>query len=142
MTKRVSVMFLIVAMISVFGCGVSKVSTTTITGDSVTNKNGRGTGTVAGVQIVVEGLTDGSASAKHSVDASSGPAGSSQSNRWEIELGKVQILLERKDNGPISLEVDGKSYGSVSEGDNLLIDASRGVTVNGENRSSESNLES
>ena len=65
-------------------------------------------------------------------------AGGGQSThyRWEITAGEVKIELDRGDDGPISLAIDGEDYGMINEGDALLIGAQRQVHVNGARRES------
>ena len=110
------------------------MSSTTVGGDSVTNQNGEGTGEVAGVKIEVQGLKDKSAGVTHAFDLSQGPEGTGASERWDVNFGEVRLVLERENDGPIMVKVDGKIYGTVEKGDRLVIDKDRNVSVNGQSR--------
>lgn len=108
--------------------------TITTTGDTVTNKNGNGIGTVAGVEIKVQGLKSNDAGAKHTVKSADGSNGSTMSERWDVDFGEVKLVFQRENNGPVSLNIDGQDYGLVKDGDRLLIDENRTTFVNDQQR--------
>ena len=119
------------------GCGKQRVSTeTTVTtnGGSVSNTNGKGEGTVAGVKITVLGLESHSAGVASGADVAQDNDGTRKSETWYIDFGEVSIGFRREDDEPIALSVNGKDYGSVTEGDELVIDENRVVSVNGKKR--------
>ena len=138
MIKRSLVsMFLAVGILIAAGCSIESVTQTTAVGDTITNEWGKGTGTVAGINITIEGLNQKNAAISHAVHATQGVHGSSESHQWDVDLGEVNMVLSRENGQPIALTVDGASYGNVSKGDELLIDANRLVFVNGEKRTAQ-----
>ena len=128
-------LFLIFVSVS---CNVSTTTTTTISnGDSVSNINGTGTGDVAGVDIEVQNLSKHNSGVTHSVRISETPSGAEQAETWDIKFGEVSVVMDREGNEAIELTVDGQRYGSLKEGDKLLIDADRNVIVNDVQRNAE-----
>ena len=125
---------LLVFAIICSGCSVTGVTSITTKGDSVTNQGGSGNGTVAGVNIRVLGLKQKDAAVTHSGTTVQGPENNSEHDRWEVAFGEVKLVLECSNDQPISLTIDGLDYGTVARDDDLLIDADRKVTVNGEER--------
>lgn len=115
------------------GCIASK-TVGTAAGDSVTNQNGLGTGTVAGVRIEVRDLTTNDASVNHSIQTASGQNFSESHDVWQITLGEVLIVFQRHQGQSIHVTIDGHSYGTLQPGDSLLIDENRTVLVNGVER--------
>ncbi len=63
----------------------------------------------------------------------SGLGGDHSESRCEITLGDVLIVVETAD-GRTRFSVNGTDYGSVGEGDSVVIDRQREVRVNGEPR--------
>jgi hypothetical protein len=119
-------------------CNISTTTTTTISnGDLVSNINGMGTGDVAGVEIEVQNLSKHNSGVTHSVSISETPSGAEQAEKWDIQFGEVSVVMEREGNETIELTVDGQRYGSLKEGDKLLIDADRDVIVNDVRRNAE-----
>jgi len=105
----------------------------------VTNRDGHVTGVIPEINVKFDVLDvkTGGAGSSHTVEAGS-KAGGAQSmhTRWEITAGEVEIEFERSDDGPVSLAVDGEDFGTINEGDVLLIDAQRQVLINARRRES------
>ncbi len=130
-------LLLMLVVLACCGCGISGVTSTTSQGDSVTNQGGLGTGTVAGVNITVQGLKQKNAAVIHSVHIAQGIESSTESHRWEVEFGEIKLVLASNDDQPISLTINGENYGTVDKGDELEIAANRAVIINGEERKSQ-----
>lgn len=123
-----TLMFLMLAACAA-GC-TSSTTATTVSGDTVTNTGGVGTGSVAGVSIEVRGLTTGEATVMPSVQTLAGPSGNYSRELWNITLGDVKIVFERFAEGPIELTVNENFYGTIEPGDAVLVDENRTVFVN------------
>jgi hypothetical protein len=120
------------------GCSYTTTTTTTVTnGDSVSNMDGTGTGNVAGVEIEVLELANHKSGITHSVNITATTTGADETETWDVHFGEVSVLLAQENNGPVSLTVDGLKYGTVAEGDRLVIDADRNVMVNDKTRTPE-----
>ena len=126
-------LILVVAAICT-GCSGNGVTVIAPAADSVSNENGIGSATIAGVSIRVLGLNQNGAGVTHSVKTDQAPAGTTHWDRWDVSFGEVKLILERDNDQTILLNVDGANYGTVVKGDDLRIDADRNVTVNGQER--------
>jgi hypothetical protein len=105
----------------------------------LTYQDGHVTGVIETINVKfdVRDIKPGAVGSSHAARPKA-KAGGAQStyNRWEITAGEGKIEFERGGDGPISLAIDGEDYGTINEGDALLIDAQRQVLVNGTRRES------
>ena len=123
-----------IAITCAAGCTSSK-TVTTVAGDTVTNADGVGTGSVGGVSIEVLNLTSEDAGIVPGLQTLAGPSGNYSRELWKITLGEVIIEFDRRASQPIELSVNDEFYGTIQTGDALLIDENRTVFVNGLERS-------
>ena len=100
-------------------------------GCSITHEDGRAVVHVEGVEIQV--IEPGSGGSHSSSRSSGGVFPGSRESRHEIGVGKVEIVVEKRD-GRITLEVNGRPCGRIHPGDSVVITESREVLVNGDRR--------
>jgi len=95
-------------------------------GNFVRNSGGRATARAEGVDFEV--MEPGSGGAKFL--GSSTSRGSQSESRSEITMGETVIVVTKR-NGRIDFAVNGTHYGPLHEGDSVVINVAREVTVNG-----------
>ncbi len=126
--------FLLLLCFAAFiGCGNETVTISSNKGDFIKNLNGVATGNVAGIKLNVSGHST-SAAVSHSVNRVNDANGVSGSDRWDVSIGEVKFELACENDGPISLTMGGKEYGTLVKDDELSIDESGTVHVNGVER--------
>ncbi|HUU10801.1 MAG TPA: hypothetical protein VM431_09710 [Phycisphaerae bacterium] len=112
------------AQIGPGGKGIARCS-----GDYVRSGGGQGSARVAGVEFEVR--EPGGGGSRSSTSSTSWGLGSE--SKHEIAMGEVEIVVKQRD-GRIDFAVNGAYYGPVREGDRVVIDERRNVTVNGQRR--------
>lgn len=98
-------------------------------GNYARNEGDHGTARAEGVDFEV--LEPGGGGSRCFGRSTSG--GGRSESRCEIALGDVQIVVKTVD-GRTRFSVNGTDYGSVSEGDSVVIDREREVRVSGQRR--------
>jgi hypothetical protein len=95
----------------------------------VNDDTGMGNGQALGVDFEVAGASR----AEVTFDLSTNPQ---RSSRAEITLADdLKIELETRNEGnSVAFELNGKKFGNLAKGDEVVIDEERNVTVNGEAR--------
>ena len=113
-----------------FGCGEKKAGTFPPTdGDFVRNSDGRGTAKVWGMKFDVANPVGSAAGSKFEGGLHSDPEQTDA--RIKITLGDdVNIQLEKVPGISITFKLNGKMYGALEAGDNVIIDKERNVKVN------------
>lgn len=98
-------------------------------GNYARNEGDHGTARAEGVDFEV--LEPGGGGSRFVGRSTSGGGGSE--SRCEITLGEVQIVVKTVD-GRTRFSVNGTDYGSVGQGDSVVIDRERQVRVSGQRR--------
>ena len=98
-------------------------------GGHVTNKSGHGTAEVWGISFDVQEAGSNAAGSEFSGTISIKPEETHVLDK--ITLGDVKITIEKRHGAPITLAVNGKSFGTVEVGSTVEIDNKRNVVVNG-----------
>ena len=102
-----------------FFCGCSASNSVGVPGGA--GPGGAATADVAGLKI--EAYPTGSDGGSVSVVSESG-------NASEITISGLRLIIERREDGALDVQIDGKDYGIAKESDHLLIDRNRQVFLN------------
>lgn len=106
-----------------------EVDSTYADGGTVSVENGQGKAKAWGIAFEVDDISGGTASAR--TESSSQIDQELNLETRTFSIGDVKIRLERVAEGPISVWIDDKPYGTQKSGTKIAIDASRQVTIDG-----------
>lgn len=121
------------ALLALLGCDRKAISTSSVVGPfNVSSDTGIATGQAFGIEFKIAGASG----AEIASDISSS---SKSSSRTEITLADdLKIKLKTMNEGTsVTLDLNGKNFGTLERGDKVEIEKNRNVMVNGEKRTSE-----
>jgi len=101
-------------------------------GVSVRYGAGQATARAEGVEFTI--LKPGSGGSGSSSTTRSGIGPGASEARYEIRLGDVHIVVEKR-GSRLTLSVNAANYGAIQRGDSVIINEAREVLINGQRRS-------